>query len=150
MGFEQMTDPTCGHALFGGACLLCSCASFALSLAGTVVAYAEPIHVRYRQGSTHGFVTLQTMDGKSIATGEVTQTVRGGVVSSRLVFHFRHGSVDDDLTVFRQSGSFRLLKDHHIQHGPSFPKAIDVLIDATTGQITSRADDETVKGQTQH
>jgi hypothetical protein len=30
-----------------------------------------------------------------------------------------------------------LISDHHIQRGPSFPKAIDIFIDAVTGTITS-------------
>ncbi len=123
-------------------------ALFALSFTGTVLAHAEPIHVRYPQGSTHGFLTLQTVDGTSIATGEVTQTVRGDVVTSKLVFRFRDGSVDEDNTVFTQRGTFRLVRDHHIQHGPSFPKPIDILIDATTGQITSKAEDG--KGTVEH
>jgi hypothetical protein len=36
---------------------------------------------------------------------------------------------------------FRLISDHHIQRGPSFPKPTDILIDASTGQITSRGED---------
>ncbi len=108
----------------------------------SVLAHAEPIRVRYPQGSAHGFLALKTLDGSTIATGEVTQTVRGDEVTSRLVFRFRDGSRDEDLTVFTQRHTFRLVSDHHIQHGPSFPKPIDVLIDGVTGQITSRAEDE--------
>ena len=98
---------------------------------------AEPIPVRYVQGSSHGFVALKTLDGVTIATGESTQTVRRGQVTSRLIFHFKDGSVDDDVTVFTQQGVFRLISDHHIQHGPSFPKPIDFLIDMTTGNSPS-------------
>lgn len=108
---------------------------------GATPAHPEPIRVLYSQGSTHGFVSLKTLDGRSIATGEITQTVHGEEVTSRLVFRFRDGSVDDDLTVFTQRGTFRLVRDHHVQHGPSFPKSIDVLIDASTGQITSKTED---------
>lgn len=106
-----------------------------------LLAHADPIAVRYPQGSSHGFLALKTLQGVSIATGEVTQTVRGDRVTSRLIFHFRDGSIDDDRTVFTQRGVFRLISDHHIQRGPSFPKAIDFLIDAVTGQITTRAAD---------
>jgi hypothetical protein len=79
--------------------------------------------------------------GVPLATGEITQTVRGDQVTSRLTFKFRDGSVDDDLTVFTQRGTFQLVKDHHIQRCPSFPKPIDALIDVSTGQITSKAED---------
>ena len=67
--------------------------------------------------------------------------VHGDRVTSRLIFRFRDGSVDDDITVFSQRGTFRLISDHHVQRGPSFPKPIDILIDASTGQITSHTKD---------
>jgi hypothetical protein len=111
----------------------------------TVLTHAEPVRVRYPQGSTHGFLALKTLDGKQIATGEVTQTVRGTRVTSRLIFHFRDGSVDDDRTIFTQRGTFHLVSDHHIQKGPSFPKPVDVSIDGMTGQIISRDGDGKVK-----
>ena len=124
-------------------CLRSLSAFSVLLLVGTL-GRAEPIPVRYQQGSSHGFVVLKTLDGKSIATGEVIQTIHQGEVTSRLVLHFRDGSLDDDITVFTQRGTFRLVRDHHIQHGPSFPKPIDVLIEAASGQITSKAEDGTV------
>ncbi len=102
---------------------------------------AEPVSVRHPQGSAHGFLALKTLDGTRIATGDVTQIVRGDHVTSRVTFRFRDGSIDDDITVFTQRGKFRLVSDHHIQEGPSFPKPIDVLIDVIAGQITSRAVD---------
>ncbi len=101
---------------------------------------AATIPNRFPQGSQHGFLALRTQDGKRIATGDVTQSVKGDVVTSRLIFRFRDGSVDDDQTSFSQRGVFRLISDHHIQRGPSFPKASDVLIDAIHGQVTSRDD----------
>jgi hypothetical protein len=102
---------------------------------------AEPVRVRYVQGSSHGFLALKTLEGQLIATGESTQTVHSNRVTSRLTFHFRDGSVDDDVTVFTQSSTFRLISDHHIQRGPSFPKAIDVLIDGVSGQVSTRDKD---------
>lgn len=105
------------------------------------VAYPEPIAVRYPQGSMHGFLTLKTREGVSIAAGEVTQTVHGSRVTSRLVFRFKDGSIDDDLTIFTQHGTFRLVTDHHIQNGPSFPKPIDVLVDMASNRVISRAAD---------
>lgn len=117
----------------------------ALLCVTALLAHADPIPVRYRQGSSHAFVTLKNQDGKALATGEFTQTVRGDEVTSRLLIRFRDGSVDDERTVFTQHGTFRLIKDHHMQHGPSFPKPMDVLIDAITGQITSRTEDGKVR-----
>ena len=114
--------------------------TFCFSAAG----HAEPIPVRYAQGSSHGFLALKTLGGVTIAIGESTQTVHGDRVTSRLVFHFRDGSVDDDVTVFTQRQVFRLVTDHHMQHGPSFPKPIDFLIEMEKGDLTFRAEDGTV------
>lgn len=105
---------------------------------------AEPVAVRYKQGSSHGFAALKTLDGVTIATGESTQTVNRGIVTSRLIFRFKDGSIDDDVTVFSQTSVFRLISDHHIQRGPSFPKPIDFLIDMKSGDLTFKAEDGTV------
>ena len=102
---------------------------------------AEPIPVRHPQGSAHGFLALKTLEGTRIATGDVTQIVHGDRVTSRLVFRFRDGSIDDENTVFSQRGTFRLISDHLIQRGPSFPEPVDVLVVASTGQIISHAKD---------
>lgn len=125
-----------GRFAIGLAGLFCSSLSPALK--------ADPIPVRYMQGTSHGFAALKTLDGVTIATGESTQTVSRGTVTSRLVFYFKDGSVDDDITVFTQQGVFRLISDHHIQHGPSFPKPIDFLIDTVRGELTFKAEDGTV------
>jgi hypothetical protein len=108
---------------------------------------AEPIAVRYPQGSNHGFLLLETLDGIPLATGELTQVVRGDRVTSSLIFRFRDGSIDRDVTVFSQRGVFRLISDHLIQHGPSFPKPVDFSIDAAGGTLTSRALDGKVTQQ---
>ena len=107
----------------------------------SVRAFAEPISVQYLQGAGHGFVVVKTLDGRSIGVGDVTQTVRGNRVTSRTIIRFRDGSVDDDTTVYSQRGVFQLISDHHLQHGPMFPKATDVLINGLTGQITYRNKD---------
>ena len=102
---------------------------------------ADPVRVRHLQGSTHGFLALKTLSGNTIAIGDVTQVVHGERVTSHLTFRFRDGSTDDETTTFSQHGVFRLLTDHHIQRGPSFPKPIDITIDAVKGQIAYRASD---------
>jgi hypothetical protein len=71
--------------------------------------------------------------------------IHGYRVTSRVVFHFRDGSLDDDTTVFSQRGTFWLISDHHIQRGRFFPKPIDVFIDASTGKVNSHAEDGTIR-----
>ncbi len=102
---------------------------------------AEPVAVRYREGSVHGFLALRTLEGKILAAGDLTQTVRGNRVVSRLVFRFKDGSVDDETAVFSQERNFRLITNHHIQKGPSFPHPTDVSINSSTGQVTVRYTD---------
>jgi hypothetical protein len=93
------------------------------------------------QGSAHAFLEIRTIGGVRIAIGDYEQTVHGGTVTSRVVFRFHDGSIDDDTTVFTQNTTFCLISDHHIQHGPSFPHPIDVFIDAKKGQVISRMPD---------
>ncbi len=102
---------------------------------------ADPIPVRRTQGTLHGFLVLKTLEGTTLAAGDLVQVAHGNRVTTRLTFHFHDGSVDDETTVFTQRGNFRLVSDHHIQHGPSFPHPLDMLVDAATGQITTHDKD---------
>lgn len=103
---------------------------------------AEPVAVRYPEGSVHGFLVMRTPEGKLLASGDLTQVIHGTRAVSHLVFRFRDGSVDDETAVFSQRGTFRLISDHHIQRGPSFPQSTDVLVNASTGQVTVRYKDK--------
>lgn len=112
---------------------------------------AESIPVRYPEGTTHGFLALRTLEGKLLAAGDLTEVLHGNEVISHLVFHFKDGSVDDDTTIFSQRGVFRLISDHHIQKGPSFPHPTNILIKAATGQVTVRyRDEDREKEETDH
>ena len=100
---------------------------------------AEPIPVRHVEGTVHGFLALRSKEGRVLAVGDLFQVVRGDRVTSRLIFRFKDGSVDDETTVFSQRGNFQLITDHHIQKGPSFPQPMDLSIDVPTGQVTVRS-----------
>src|SRR6185369_3553214 len=102
----------------------------------TASAVAQPVQVRYREGSVHGFLALSTLEGRALASGDLIQTVRGDRVEVRTVFHFKDGSLDEEQAVFSQRGTFRLISDHHIQQGPAFPHPMDLTIDAAGGQVT--------------
>jgi len=103
--------------------------------------FAEPVAVRYREGSVHGFLVLRALS-KIIAAGDLTQVARGNQILSHLVFRFKDGSIDDETTTFSQDRTFRLIRDRHIQKGPAFPHPIDLSINAPTGQITVRSPDK--------
>ncbi len=100
---------------------------------------AEPIPVRHLEGTLHGFLALRTEEGRVLAVGDLFQVVRGDRVTSRLLFRFKDGSVDDETAVFSQRGNFQLITDRHIQKGPSFPHPMDLSIDVRSGQLTVRS-----------
>jgi hypothetical protein len=109
---------------------------FVLALLPVPVLRAEPIAVRNVEGSLQGFLVLRTTDGKTIASGNLTQTIQGNRVALHLVFRFRDGSLYDETATFTQEGNFRLINDHLIQKGPKFPNPLDVVIDAVSGTVT--------------
>jgi hypothetical protein len=102
----------------------------------------EQVRVRHVEGLVHGFLALRTLDGSLLADGDLLQTASGTRVTSRLIFHFKDGSLHDETAVFSQRQQFRLLTDHLVQKGRSFPQPIDMTIDAVTGQVTVRYTDD--------
>ncbi len=96
---------------------------------------SEPIAVKYPEGVVHGFLVLHSLDGALLADGDLIQTAHANTVTSRLVFHFKDGSLHDETVTFSQRGHFRVLRDHLVQKGPAFPEAIDMSIDGMTGDV---------------
>ena len=105
-------------------------------------ASAEPVSVRYLEGVTHGFLSLKTMEGKLLGSGDLIQTVRGNRVNSRLVLRYQDGSVSDETTVFTQQNEFRVLTDRLIQKGPSFKTPLEATIDRSRGLVTVKYTNE--------
>lgn len=97
---------------------------------------ASNVPVHYKEGLTHGFLVLSTLDGKQIAVGDLTEIARGNKVTTRLVFHFSDGSLQDETTVFSQRQNFHLITYHLVQKGPAFPHPTEVSIVTSTGQVT--------------
>jgi hypothetical protein len=94
--------------------------------------------VRHLEGTVHGFLALR-QGTRVIAVGELFQVLRGNAVTSRLLFRFKDGSVDDETAVYSQRGTFQLISDHHLQKGPSFPHALETSIDVHSGEVTVRS-----------
>src|SRR3954468_8037263 len=91
-----------------------------VALAGLTVMWpgapsADPVVVRHVEGLVHGFLSLRSPDGRGLAKGDLIQNARGDRVTSRLVFHFKDGSLSDDTAVFTQRGHFSLITDHLVQ-----------------------------------
>jgi hypothetical protein len=103
----------------------------------------ETVRVSHKEGLVHGFLVLQTLEGKTLADGDLTQVAHGDRVTNHLVFHFTDGSAHDETAVFSQGLTFRLLTDHLVQKGPAFPHPLELSLDALSGQATVRyVDDE--------
>jgi hypothetical protein len=100
---------------------------------------AETIPVRHIQRPMHRSMVARSEAGNDIATGDFTQVVQGDEVTMRLTYSFVDGSIDDETTTYRQRGTFRLVRYHHIQKGPFFTKPIDFTVEAATGIVSSRA-----------
>jgi hypothetical protein len=97
---------------------------------------AAPVQVRYREGLVHGFLTLSNLEGDVIAEGDLTQVAHGDQVTSRLVFRFKDGSLQEETTVFSQRGAFHLISYNQVQKGAAFKQAINLSIAPSTGQVT--------------
>jgi hypothetical protein len=121
---------------------------FLASLLFPGVLRSEAVSVRHAEGLVHGFLVLGSLDGTNLAGGDLIQTSQGDRVTTRLVFHFKDGSIRDETAVFTQSGRFRLLTDHMIQRGPTFPHPMEVSIEAVSGRVTVRYRDDHGKEKT--
>jgi hypothetical protein len=121
----------------------------ALGVTGGAAAWGEPIAVRFPEGTARGFLTLRGQRGDVLAYGDLVQTPgKDSTMESRLVFHFKDGSVYDETATFSQQKVFRLLAYRHIQRGKSFPETIDVAFDRSSGRYRARvgAGGETAEG----
>ena len=111
---------------------------------------ASPVTVRYKEGLLHGFLVLSTLEGQAIADGDLTQLVHGDQITSRLVYHFRDGSLQDESTVFSQRREFRLISYHLVQKGPAFQHPLEMSAATSTGEVTVRyTDDGKEKAETE-
>ena len=102
----------------------------------------EPVEVRYTEGLVHGFLTLRSLDGSVLAHGDLDQIARDARVTSHLTFRFKDGSVHEETAIYSQRQTFRLLSHHLSQKGPSFPRPLEMQIDAVMGDVTVQFTDD--------
>ena len=103
---------------------------------------AQTVVVRHSEGLVHGFLILRTLDGTPLADGDLVQTSLGERVTTRLAFHFKDGSIHEETAVYSQRQRFRLITDHLVQKGPTFPRPLDMSIDGSSGLVTVRYADD--------
>ncbi len=103
---------------------------------------ASDVPVRYKEGLTHGFLVLSTLEGNPIAAGDVTEVAQGNKVTIHLVIHFKDGSLQDETTVFSQRQKFSLISYRLIQKGPTFPHPTEISVVTATGQVKVQYTDD--------
>lgn len=104
---------------------------------------AQPVHVHFQEGVTHGFLVMRDPHGKIIATGDMVQwAIRDKHYYSQLVFHFFDGSLYSDTTIFKEHGTFQLISDHLIEKGPSFKEQSEQWLDIPKREFKARTIDE--------
>jgi hypothetical protein len=95
---------------------------------------ASPVPARFIEGSLHGFLVLSTLEDVLIASGDLLQVGRDGGVKSRLVFHFKDGSVFDETVAFTQRNVFTMQSYHLVQRGPVFPEDTEISLERASGK----------------
>ena len=106
-------------------------------------AKGEAIAVRHAEGSLHGFLELRDANGALLAPGELVQQTTGGLLESRMTFHFADSSFFEEKVAFAQRGVFTMVTYHLVQRGPAFAQDIDALLErgARTWRVTTRSRD---------
>ena len=89
-------------------------------------AAADPVTVRFPEGTTHGFLVLRSLRGQTLAYGELSEVPHGDRMESRLTWRFRDGSVQDEALTYLQRPVLKLLTYKQIQRGQSFPVDVEV------------------------
>jgi len=97
-----------------------------------------PISVLHSEGVVHGFLILRTLEGETLADGYLSQLTHGDRLTSRLVFHFKDGSLFDETVVFSQRRIFRLRHYRLLQKGPAFKEPMTFTIDGASGRVNVR------------
>jgi hypothetical protein len=102
----------------------------------------QGIPVRHPEGLVHGFLMLSTLQGTRLADGDLTQHQQGDRVTAQLSFRFKDGSRHDETAVYSQRQQFRLITYQLKQRGPTFPRSLDMSLDAASGRVTTRYTDD--------
>jgi hypothetical protein len=107
-------------------------------IAAFVPAEAQPVSGRLPEGATRGFLVMRSSENRTIAHGELLSRARGDRVDSRLSWHFRDGSMQDETTTYVQRPVLKLLSYKQVQRGPSFPEDIEVSFSRESGRWETR------------
>ena len=88
--------------------------------------------VRSLRGGPHPWLPCSRRNGVLIASGDLLQAVRGGEVESRMLFHFKDGSLFDEMVMFTQQHVFTLQSYRLVQRGPAFTDDTEISMVRST------------------
>ena len=94
---------------------------------------AAPVAVRFPEGVTHGFLLLRTVDGGFLASGDLLQIPKGGMIENRMVFRFKDGSLFDETVVFTQQRVFAMQSYRLVQRGPAYAEDTEISLQRASG-----------------
>jgi hypothetical protein len=77
---------------------------------------------------------LRTVNGVLIASGDLLQMRRGREVESRMLFHFKDGSVFEETVVFTQEQIFTMQSYRLLQRGPAFTEDTEISLERASGK----------------
>jgi hypothetical protein len=100
-----------------------------------------PVSVRFVEGATHGFLVLRDINGGLLASGDLLQIQRGGQVQSRMIFHFKDGSIYDERVVFTQDRVFNMQSYHLVQRGAAFTEDTEISLERSSGKYRVKTRD---------
>jgi hypothetical protein len=99
---------------------------------------AQTVKPRFPEGTTRGFLVLRSTDDRAVAYGELISIPKGDLVQSRLLWRFRDGSVQDEMTVYAQHPELKLVSYKQVQRGPAFPGDVEVTFTRDPGRYEVR------------
>jgi hypothetical protein len=76
---------------------------------------------------------LRTLDGALTASGD-SQSAKNGEVESRMLLHFKDGSLFEERVVFTQQRVFTLKNYRLMQRGPAFTDDTEISLERATGR----------------
>lgn len=117
-------------------------AVFALATSPGPSSTPQFVKARHQPGMLHGFLVLRSPDGATIGDGDLLQTVTNGRATTRTIFRFHDGSIDDETATYSARDAFKLITFRQIQRGPMFAHPLTMDADVAGGKVVVHREDE--------
>jgi hypothetical protein len=109
---------------------------------------ADPVAVRHVQGYLHGFLVVKDINDKLLGSGDLVQIPGANRVTTNLALHFADGSLYEEISVFSQKGTYRLISYKQVMKGPAFKTPGTLAVNASSGNVSINYTDKDGKAKT--